>query len=654
MEWMTPLTGALAAAAAVPALVLLYFLKLKRQELPVSSTLLWKRAVQDLQVNAPFQRLRRNVLLLLQLLALAAVLLALAGPVLSLRAGPGRRYVLLIDRSASMSATDAGGKTRLEEARRQARTLIDSLRPASLLRFGQQGDEAMVIAFDRHAKVMCNFTSNRAQLIAAVEAIEPTDGASFLAEAVTVARAFAQSSGADENNRSATEAAQLDLFSDGRIADLSGISLGAGEIRYHRVGGSSDNVAVTTLQARRSYEQADEVHVFSNIVNFGPEAVTCDVQLSVGGSVRAVLQVRTPPLSPATADRPETVRAVPVSFVLKHSAAGVVSVRQLRKDALAADDAAWTVLPPPKKLAALLVTRGNPALHSALKACPLKKLDVVAPGQFDKLAADAGALPQYDVIVLDAHAPAKLPRGRYLVFGSPPPDIGVKTVGPLGKQVVVDWRSRHPVLQFVGLDNLYAARATRMELPRDAVVLAEFGTSPAMALVRRQGSAFLLVAFDVLQTNWPFEPGFVMFCYNATAFLGLEAAGRPRSDLKVGEAIAIPSGGQRAATVTTPEGRLVRLAADGSGAFRFPRTDRVGVYRVEVPDRPTAYYAVNVLDERESNIAPAEKIALSTETVKAQSAEPRRTNQELWPWLALAALAVVCLEWFVYNSKVRL
>ena len=60
MQWLTPFIGLYAAAVAVPLLLLLYFLKLKRHEMLVSSTLLWKRAVQDLQVNAPFQRLRRR------------------------------------------------------------------------------------------------------------------------------------------------------------------------------------------------------------------------------------------------------------------------------------------------------------------------------------------------------------------------------------------------------------------------------------------------------------------------------------------------------------------------------------------------------------------------------------------------------------------
>src|SRR5438270_5502354 len=132
-SFLNPWTAAIAAGIAVPALLVLYFLKLRRREMAVSSTLLWRKAIQDLQVNAPFQKLRRNLLLLLQLLLLALLCLALSRPVANFTPGAAKLSVIVIDRSGSMSAVeDYGGgggtkRTRLEEAQRQARALVDSM-----------------------------------------------------------------------------------------------------------------------------------------------------------------------------------------------------------------------------------------------------------------------------------------------------------------------------------------------------------------------------------------------------------------------------------------------------------------------------------------------------------------------------------------------
>src|SRR5438876_11233318 len=115
-SFLNPGPAAIAAAIAIPSLLILYFLKLRRREVTVPSTLLWKKAIQDLQVNAPFQKLRRNLLLLLQLLLLLLLLLALSRPVTHFTPGAGTTTVILIDRSASMAAKDMpGSKSRLDE-----------------------------------------------------------------------------------------------------------------------------------------------------------------------------------------------------------------------------------------------------------------------------------------------------------------------------------------------------------------------------------------------------------------------------------------------------------------------------------------------------------------------------------------------------------
>src|SRR3954453_5068244 len=73
MEW--------AVLAGIPvAIIALYFLKLRRRPVQVPSTLLWRRSLEDLHVNSLFQRLRRNLLLFLQLMAVSLAMLALTGP----------------------------------------------------------------------------------------------------------------------------------------------------------------------------------------------------------------------------------------------------------------------------------------------------------------------------------------------------------------------------------------------------------------------------------------------------------------------------------------------------------------------------------------------------------------------------------------------
>jgi hypothetical protein len=342
-----------------------------------------------------------------------------------------------------------------------------------------------------------------------------------------------------------------------------------------------------------------------------------------------------------------------VTFNLTHNAAGVVEVRQLRKDAMPDDDAAWAILSAPRRLSVLLATSGNLALESALRACPLAKLDVVSPAELEKLLAQ-GELP-YNLAVLDRCSPAKLPRGRYMIFGPPPSGCGATVNGTLTDQFVVDWRSRHSILQFVNLSNLYAAKAGNLTLPRDAEVLAEFAKAPAIAIVRKEGSLLLLVNFDLMDSNWPFEPSFVMFCYNATGYLGTEVEQNQDTMLSVGQPITMSGLAPGAKGRISGPGIEDRdIAADASGAFRFAGTDRAGVYVLRPADKPPTAFAVNLLDERESFIEPAHQVNLMGQTVQAQEGGARLANLELWPFLAALALLLVCAEWLIYNAKAKL
>src|SRR5215510_7388589 len=148
-----------------PAIFALYFLRLKRQPVEVPSTYLWTKVIEDLHVNSLWQRLRKNLLLLLQLLLVGLAILALLRPGWQGDTLSGRQFIFLIDRSASMSSVDVDGGTRLNAAKRRLGQLIDQL---------ESDMSAMIIAFDDEPDVVQEFTNNRRLLHDAVDRIQPT------------------------------------------------------------------------------------------------------------------------------------------------------------------------------------------------------------------------------------------------------------------------------------------------------------------------------------------------------------------------------------------------------------------------------------------------------------------------------------------------
>src|SRR5215813_8358434 len=125
MNFLAP--AAFAFAAAIPVVIVFYLLKRKRVVKLVSSTLLWQKFLAETQASAPFQKLKRNWLLILQIILLTLVILALARPYFSSKARPAELRVVILDASASMQATDES-PNRFEKARSEALGWVDGLK----------------------------------------------------------------------------------------------------------------------------------------------------------------------------------------------------------------------------------------------------------------------------------------------------------------------------------------------------------------------------------------------------------------------------------------------------------------------------------------------------------------------------------------------
>lgn len=664
MTWLTPLTGLLVAAAVIPPLILLYFLKLRRRPAPVASTLLWKRSVEDLRANAPFQKLRMSLLLLLQLLAVVLVALALMQPQVDSGRTKGGRTVILIDNSASMNAADGaadGSKTRLEQAKALAKERVERLYGGGW--FAGATGQVMVISFDNRAQVRTPFTDSRAQAIAAIDGIEPTDAETSIAEALELARAFTTNVDPDAKDRPIEAPAALELYSDGRIDDLDAQVLKQGESLAYTVVGTDavSNLGVVGISADRPYDKPGQIQVFVAAANFGMEPASCDVQLSVNGTVKAITPkpVQIPAATIDAASKRFEPGVQQVAFLPFDEPRGsVIEVALLHDDPLKADNIARLVLPPAKRLRVALVDTEPFFFQDALEALltsTIAQLDKLTAEEYEKLAAEGG-LDAYDVIVLDDYAPKLLPVGRYLSFGATPPIAGLNEFGERDGVFIRSFREDHPLFRSVNFDDLFIGKMRTIAPAPEVEILAEAAEGPVILSATRGATQVLHVTFNPMDSNGPFWHSPLTFISNAIDWLGGSREAIASEGLKPGDALTtrLPAAA-RDIRVRLPDQTEVAASTPDPELFSWGPIRRAGLYDVTW-DRPGATgresraFAANLLSRSEGRIAPREEFKLGQETVAGKRpGEGIRTP--LWPWALGACILVLMLEWWVYVRR---
>jgi len=601
---------------AVP-IVLLYMLKMRRKERPISSTLLWSQVLQDIRANTPFQKLRRNLLLILQLLILALLVGALLRILIKAQARKGRSIVLILDCSASMLSEEEEGR-RFSRARSEALELVKNM--------GAKGeDEMMIIQVGSRALQRRAFTSDKNLLASTITALEASAEPTNLSEALVLA----QSTIKDKPG------GVIHLLSDGAIEDLVLKTELKGRVEFTSLGKTADNVAIVALDVRRIPALAGAYQVFTTVKNFSLEAKSFILSLSLEKPGK-VIDAREINLAPGEA------QSVIFSLELEKTISERIILAVEDVDALDVDNEAYAILSPPKELAVLLVTEGNPFLQKVLTLDPLVKLTQITPSEY----RPAG---RYDLIVFDSWTPEEMPPERS-VFIAPRRNVGpIQTIGTIQDPTIASWRREERILRFVSFADVHIARAGRLELPPQVKVLVESAAGePLMALVPYGEAEHLVIAFNILESDWPLRSSFIVFFANLkeearAAFVDFPAK------VKAGQAIPIRSTGRsKFITITSPSRTEYQFPDDGSTIF-FNQTGEVGFYRVE-SGGGVREFAVSLLEQAESDIRPRGNIYLGGEVVEAGTTVTR-VNREIWPWFALLALLVVMLEWYAYHRR---
>jgi Ca-activated chloride channel family protein len=660
--------------------------------------MLWSPSARDLEVNVPLRMIRPSWLLLLHLLIAAALTIAIGRPAVNLRTAGATRTVIILDRSASMNATDgadaasgdgADRSTRLDAAKRDARTIVSAASRTS-------GASIALIALAAEPKLLSGLTTDHALVVRALGAMSPTDqpieaagpvhafegGPSTpLDAALDLAEAMLA-----EDSDDATPPARVVIISDGDLPPIRERTIAGASIQFIRVGPDPsleaatagqvgpdptrstghDNVGIVALAARRLEGADARVRLFARVLNASVRERSI-IAVALADNVEVA---RRPMTIPSRRDGALTIDVLrppgePGPFLL--------TVRLETEDLLAADNQASVLVPESRTTRILIVTpSGDPErdgdwpLTDVLRELPRVNLRAISDEAWRSMSSlEPGTDLFADLIVLCGVDPAwatlRPPTQPILQIGGPrpSPDRSVPA------SPIIAWERGHPLMRHVSLDGVVVEAAPIADpVGTDQSVIAWTDAGAAIIAAERDGVRHIRTTFTVDQTTWPLTFGWPLFLDNAIAWITRRDERDAGHVRRTADSVSTPWPlASTSATLLSPEGTALRRGiAPSGGMLRLGPTDRAGVYAL-VPDDGTAGVGVigndaphallpfALLDPGESSLVTSDRISIGATPIQATSAA--ELPREIWHWFVLLAAALLTGEWFLFAARAR-
>lgn len=624
MSFLTPLAFLL--LGLLPLIIIMYLLKRRRNERPVSSIYLWQRMVRDVEANAPWQRLRRNLLLLLQLLFLTILIIALARPATPSTEPGGSATILILDTSASMAATDVA-PSRLQAAKSQAQRIIDAL-----------PDEARVTIIEAgpKARILLTSSSDRRLARQAIENLQNGTASSDLATALQLAAAIA-------DRQPETETI---LLSDGNAPLPEHFNM-KGHLSYLPIGLKDENQAISLFSIERAPDGASST-AFIQVTNYSQSPAKRRLALYTDGALFNVYDLEIP------AAGEQAVLAEGLSIDL-HVAEARLLPAENSTDYLSTDDQSFAVQRVLAPAQVTVISYGNRFLDTALSLLPELAVSAAPP--------DAPEYPSVDLSIFDNYIPitSSLPSGNLLFIAPLRSSQYFSVTGVIEAPIPQIAAPENPILANISTDGIHILDSRGIPLPYWATPLivanqVDENTGqpyPLLFAGEVDGRRIAVLAFDLRHSDFPIQIAFPLLIANLTNWLAPGSAGNIPAQISPGTPLNItPPPESSEITITHPDGSKSHHSPEnpaGSRQIVFADTYQLGLYEIEWGQEDAVKFAVNLTSPQESNIQPAESLDVGNLAQANQAAGFGSAEHEWWRPLVILSLILLTAEWIVYR-----
>lgn len=585
MEFLNP--TALVGLLALPLLLIPYLIRRKPQRIAFSSLLLFMEAGEAASAK-PWGRINLPPIFFLQLLLLALLIFALSEPVLSIRP---TNIAVILDNSASMQALE-DGKSRFALAKERAGALVGEL--------GAGGKVDLYLTTPRLEKLNAAPLSP-AEAARIIAAQAPYD----LAEPpIEYGNLIAQLARQQKYER-------VYLLSDHPARDQSRTA------RVITVGQPRANFALTNLEVQRSSLANARLEAQVEVANYSERDEKLKIVLKSNGAELANREIVV-----------GSGKTASVSFegLADHR---TYEAEIANRDALPLDNRRFAVAPASRNLRVLGITPRPRELES-LKTIPGVQIDTIAPSDYDKAERTGYGLEIYHFAT-----PAALPSSAAL-FILPPESSSLVDLGaPVDNVTVSNWRDPHVLTRYVNF-NLFRPTYARPLKPQTAGdIVIDSGAGPLAFATERQGVRYLTLGFDPFpylgRENLPMS----VFTLNLLDWF-FDSRGNSQA---TGEAIFLGKV-QSGDRIILPGGKSLAITP---GAAVFGGAFFQGVYQLNRGGE-TELFARNLHDRGESDLRTAAAITIGDGNQGSASAS---VLFSFWPYLLMASLALLLLEWFL-------
>lgn len=577
-------------------IIIMYLLKKQHTDIVISSNYLWEKALKDVEANRPWQRLRKNILLILQLLIFSLIVLSLAKPYIFSSNTTSGNAIIVLDTSMSMQGS-SGDSTRFDIAKREAEKIIDNLRPDT---------SVTIITMDTSPNIIINNTNNKDLAKRQLSSIKPTNSKENIQETLSLLNAMTK----ETDNYSI-------LFYTDKWVDTD-----IDKLFLNYIDGEQSNIAIDNISHSLD---ANGITALTTVTNHSNEDVSFDLSLYADDSLYDVKETS---LSPGESS----------SIYWQYIDLGVRMLRAEADvdDSLSVDNVRHHIVNTNSVKKALLVTKGNVFLEKAVSLnsnIELYKTNEITEN-----------ISGYELYVFDGLVPDKLPTDGNIIMISPTSsDLFKETVVDAGEiKALNDELFRYVSLDFSIGKSKYIENSSWIE----PVLLVN--DNPVIAKGQRDNQKYILIGFDLHDTDFPLQVDFPIFIQNMLEY-SLNMSTQEKTSVLSGESLnldVLPN--SKEISVIRPNGNKEKLGPPFPLA-PFTDTKEIGVYTIEQKlDKSTvnSYFVSNADTLNESKY---ELVSIEQQEQIIERQNKIKGEKNIGSILLLLAILILAIEWVVYN-----